>query len=162
MVKKLLLFLSFIIFQNIAAQVLHHQMLSAQGTSSTLANGMVVKQTVGQQSAIGNSQSTYYVGQGFQQSTWNSYIKTNIEKEIRTFVYPNPFIDLVNFEFSIAIGPSLMVEIFNVAGMVVFAKEVRVINNLLTLDLAYVPEGVYLVRLRASNFSYFTKVLKKI
>lgn len=159
---KLLLFLTLILFQNISAQVLHHQMLSAQGTSRTLANGMIVRQTIGQQSAIGNSKTDYYVGQGFQQSSWNSYIETNIEEEIQTFVHPNPFIDLINFEFSAAIGPKLMVEIFNVAGMAVYAREVTVTNNMVTIDLAYAPGGVYLVKLSAFNFSYFTKIMKKI
>jgi hypothetical protein len=159
---KLLLLFFVTVAQSVSSQVLHHQMLSAQGTSSTLPNGLVVKQTIGQQSAIGNSKTDYYVGQGFQQSQWNSHIESNIEEKIQTFVYPNPFIDLINFEFSSSVGAKVMVQIFNVAGMTVYSKEVTTTNNLVTLDLGYIPGGLYLVSLSALNFSYFTKILKKI
>ena len=64
----LLFFLSS--FSGVFAQnSLHHQMLSAQGTSGVLSNGLYVGQTIGQQSVIGNytvDSKTY--GQGFQQS----------------------------------------------------------------------------------------------
>lgn len=160
--NKLLLFLTLILFQNISAQVLHHQMLSAQGTSSTLPNGLVVKQTIGQQSAIGNSKTDYYVGQGFQQSRWSSYIESSVDENIKTFVYPNPFIDSINFQFSTAVGQMVLVRLFNIAGIAVYTKEHIVADNRVTVDLGNVPEGVYLVSLSALNFSYFTKILKKL
>jgi hypothetical protein len=45
--------------------VLHHQMISSQGKSSVLSNGIRVKQTIGQQSVSGNSKGDYIVQQGF-------------------------------------------------------------------------------------------------
>ncbi len=70
------------------SQELHHQMLSAQGKSTVLANGTYVSQTIGQQSVIGNytrDGKTY--GQGFQQSMWGSYIKGNAANTITTTTY---------------------------------------------------------------------------
>ena len=64
-IKKIYLFNIFTSFcliilasNNLYAQQLHHQMISSQGTSITTASGLIVKQTVGQQSVSGNSQAT--------------------------------------------------------------------------------------------------------
>lgn len=74
---RLLMFFAFIQLTSIYGQDLHHQMLSAQGTTGVLSNGLYVSQTIGQQSVIG----TYTVGgktygQGFQQSLWSKYISS--------------------------------------------------------------------------------------
>jgi hypothetical protein len=55
-------------------QVLHHQMISSQGKSSVLSNGIRVKQTIGQQSVSGNSKGDYIVQQGFQQNRWTKIL----------------------------------------------------------------------------------------
>ena len=62
---------------NSYGQDLHHQMLSSQGKSTILRNGMLVSQTIGQQSVIGNHTNEVTVGQGFQQSHWAKYVKSN-------------------------------------------------------------------------------------
>ncbi|MEO8254911.1 MAG: hypothetical protein ABI554_11055, partial [Flavobacterium sp.] len=94
---KYLLFLFSIPFYG---QILHHQMLSSQGTTKKLSNGYTISQTIGQQSAIGNSNKEAVVIQGFQQSLWSSHIALNEKTEIVVLTYPNPFIDLVHFQFS--------------------------------------------------------------
>ena len=59
----------FIIFfgllsSNVSAQ-LHHQMLSSQGSTSKTTSGIVVTQTIGQQSVAGNYTSKdHQIGQG--------------------------------------------------------------------------------------------------
>jgi hypothetical protein len=61
---KLFITLFLISFSGIYGQSLHHQMLSAQGSSSTLSNGIFVSQTIGQQSVIGNyTQDGFSYGQ---------------------------------------------------------------------------------------------------
>ncbi len=65
----LTLILSFFLW-NASAQ-LHHQMLSSQGSTSKTEKGIIVTQTVGQQSVNGNYTSRgFNVGQGFQQANW--------------------------------------------------------------------------------------------
>ncbi len=71
---KLLLLAFLFSFSTLYSQELHHQMLSSQGTSKELSNGIYVSQTIGQQSVIGNytkDGKTY--GQGYQQSVWSKY-----------------------------------------------------------------------------------------
>jgi hypothetical protein len=49
-------------------------MISSQGKSSVLSNGIRVKQTIGQQSVSGNSKGDYIVQQGFQQNRWTKIL----------------------------------------------------------------------------------------
>ena len=159
--RYLLLFLILILYQNMLGQVLHHQMISAQGGTHMLPNGMMVTQTVGQQSPIGSSNNDFYMSQGFQQSVWSSLVESNIKVAVSTLVYPNPFISTIFFQFSGPVGPRVRVSIFNVAGVVVYNQESTVENGLLTINLSHLPTNPYLVRLSAIGFSYFTKIIKK-
>jgi hypothetical protein len=92
--KYLLMFFSISFY----GQVLHHQMISAQGLSKKIPNGMIVSQSIGQQSITGNSIDNYIVMQGFQQSVWGTYIASSKTDEIKTISYPNPFTETVNFQ----------------------------------------------------------------
>ena len=144
------------------AQQLHHQMLSAQGNSTVLANGTYVSQTIGQQSVIGNytrDGKTY--GQGFQQSMWGSYIKGNATNTITTTTYPNPFVDVVNFAFSQTIPDVISIELFDVRGRLVFSTSQKAEGNLLTINIPNIAASNYLVHLSASNYSYYTQILKQ-
>ena len=59
---------------NLEAQILHHQMISSQGASVQLENGMKITQTIGQLSINGNLNADYLKGtQGFQQAIINAY-----------------------------------------------------------------------------------------
>lgn len=143
------------------AQQLHHQMLSTQGNSTVLANGTYVSQTIGQQSVIGNytrEGKTY--GQGFQQSMWGSYIKGNSTNTITTTTYPNPFVDVVNFEFSQILPDVISVELFDVRGRLVFSTSEKAEGNLLTINIPNIAASNYLVHLSTANYSYYTQILK--
>jgi hypothetical protein len=148
---------------NTQAQSLHHQMLSAQGTSVQLSSGKFVGQTIGQQSVIGNSTKngvTY--GQGFQQSKWHNYIIANASAtSISTVTYPNPFIETVNFQFSKPIADAIAITVFDIRGRLVFQQEKRADGSLLTIDLPQLADSNYLVRLAAPNYTYYTQILKQ-
>ena len=63
-----------LLLSNANAQ-LHHQMLSSQGSTSKTTSGVVVTQTIGQQSVAGNYTSKdYQIGQGYQQAKWSRII----------------------------------------------------------------------------------------
>jgi hypothetical protein len=116
-VMKLIYLPIILVFSSATAQQLHHQMLSSQGTSKNLSNGMYVSQSIGQQSVIGNTTvAGYTYGQGFQQSTWSKYISTSSNTSITTITYPNPFVNTVNFQFSQAINDNITVSIFDIRG----------------------------------------------
>ena len=147
---------------NSFSQDLHHQMLSSQGTSKTLPNGIFVSQTIGQQSVIGNytkDGKTY--GQGFQQSVWSKYISTNSNNAITTVTYPNPFISTINFQFSQAIKEPISVSVFDIRGRLICNQEKQASGNTLTIDLPNLASSNYLVRLSSPNYTYYTQILKQ-
>ena len=159
---KLLLLVFLFSFSTLYSQELHHQMLSAQGSSKELSNGIYVSQTIGQQSVIGNytkEGKTY--GQGYQQSVWSKYISTNSNNAITTVTYPNPFISTINFQFSQAIKEPISVSVFDIRGRLIFNQEKQASGNILTIDLPNLASSNYLVRLSTPNYTYYTQILKQ-
>jgi hypothetical protein len=159
---KLLLLAFLFSFSTLYSQDLHHQALSSQGASKELPNGMYVSQTIGQQSVIGNytkDGKTY--GQGYQQSIWSQYIQSTVNNPIRTVVYPNPFVSTINFQFSQPIKERIKMELFDVRGRLIFQTEQIPSNNLLTVALPNLASSNYLVKLTASNYTYYTQILKQ-
>lgn len=154
--KYLLFFLSLPFY----GQILHHQMLSSQGTTKKLSNGYIISQTIGQQSAVGNSNKDAVVIQGFQQSLWSSHIASNEKTEMIVLTYPNPFIDLVNFQFSNPIKDEISVYVFDVAGRLVHQQKGQSENAILTINLLKLPRSEYLVQLRSMTMTYYTKIIK--
>ena len=118
------------------SQNLHHQMLSSQGTSKILDNGMYVGQTIGQQSVSGNfSTGDTTLGQGFQQSNWSRYFSQNSSQNtIATTTFPNPFISTINFQFSTSIKDEISVSLFDVRGRLVYHENKAISGNILTID----------------------------
>jgi hypothetical protein len=145
-------------------QVLHHQMISSQGATKKTSNGTLVRQSIGQLSTSGNYDSeTMTVGQGFQQSLWQKYIassKTEAVGDIST--YPNPFVNLVNFQLVENIVGVISIYVFDVNGRLVFQKDKEMNGSLLTVDLSSLPRSQYLVRLKSEKFNYYTKILKHL
>ena len=159
---KLLLLVFLFSFSTLYSQELHHQMLSSQGTSKELSNGIYVSQTIGQQSVIGNytkDGKTY--GQGYQQSVWSKYISTNSNNTITTVTYPNPFVSTINFQFSQAINEHISVSVFDIRGRLIFSQEKQASGNILTLDMPQLASSNYLVRLSTPNYTYYTQILKQ-
>lgn len=161
--NQILLLFSLIISTTLFyGQSLHHQMLSSQGASIELYNGMYVSQTIGQQSVTGNStKNGYTIGQGYQQSVWSKYIETNLSSEITTITYPNPFIQTVNFQFSRPINDVISVAIFDIRGRLIFQQEKKANETILTIELQQLPAENYLVRLTGKNYTYYTRILKQ-
>ena len=141
-------------------QVLHHQMISSQGTTKKLTNGYTISQTIGQQSAIGNSNKDAVVIQSFQQSLWSSHIASNEKTEIVVLTYPNPFTDLLHFQFSNPIKDEVVVHVFDVSGRLVYQEKGKLENSILTINLLKLPRSEYLVQLRSMTMTYYTKIIK--
>ncbi len=141
-------------------QVLHHQMISAQGASKELPDGIIVSQTIGQNSSIGTSSFNYVIQQGFQQSFWGMYVASNPTEKIQFITYPNPFIQTLNFEFSKVVTDEIQVNVFDINGRLIFSQTKKADHLLLTIFLPVLSRGEYLVRLNTSTFSLFTKTLK--
>lgn len=143
------------------SQDLHHQMLSSQGKITLLSNGMMVSQTIGQQSVIGNQTNGVTVGQGFQQSLWAKYVSSNVANQITTTTYPNPFVTTVNFQFSQPISETIEISLFDVRGRLLFQDKKRATDSVLTVELPQLASSNYLIRLTATNYTYYSQILKK-
>lgn len=154
---KYLLILFTVTFQG---QVLHHQMLSSQGQSIRMPDGLIIKQTIGQQSVTGNSIGNTIVIQGFQQSLWSNYIASNDKIEITTLTFPNPFTETVNFQFSQSMPNQITVYVYDLIGRLVFEKKEVIKDLILTINLSKLPQSEYLVRLQTIKFNYYTKIIK--
>jgi len=142
------------------SQRLHHQMLSSQGGITHTTSGVTVRQTIGQQSAIGNYRNSNFIaGQGFQQSNkMKSVAPTSIV--IKTIAYPNPFIEKLNFKFSSSIEGPIKITLYDVLGRLVLTDEKIPINNIVTIDNLFLPEGEYIAKLTANNYTYSINLLK--
>jgi hypothetical protein len=144
---------------SVNCQKLHHQMISAQGGNSVTQSGIVVKYTVGQQSVTGTKTGNVIVQQGFQQSNWDKIIATN-EVVINTTTYPNPYVDVVNFQFSQSIGDSVSLLVFDVLGRQVYANSLQILENKTSINLQELQSAEYFVQLSNNTFTYHTKIIK--
>ena len=157
--KNITLF--FIFFGTLGyGQSMHHQMLTAQGTSTQLSNGVYVSQTIGQQSVIGTSTKdgvTY--SQGFQQSVWSKHLNQNAElSSITTTTYPNPFVQTVNFQFSKPLSDVISVTVYDIRGRLIYQEAKKAVENILTIELPQLASSNYLVKLSATNYTYYTQI----
>lgn len=159
MEKILKIFILFIT-ANGFSQTLHHQIHSAQGGSATTQSGIVVKYTVGQQSVTGTKTGNLIVQQGFQQSFWDKMIATNNVALINTITYPNPYVDVINFQFSQPIGDSVSLLVFDVLGRQVYANTIQIIDNKISVNLHELHSAEYFVQLSNNTFTYHTKIIK--
>ena len=139
---------------------LHHQMISSQGNTSK-TDGLIVTQTIGQQSIIGNyNTGAFHYNQGFQQPFWNRLIQTN-QVDFLADYFPNPFIDKINFRFTNLNNERFEINIYDTAGRLVFNTKQNLNEDLLVLNLNDLSSGSYLVRLYNTKKTFYTKIIKK-
>lgn len=159
--KKTILVIFLAIGNALYSQNLQRQMVAAQGNTITIANGMYVSQSIGQQSITGTSQKNKLTfSQGYQQNFWNSYIKTNdiILKNTKTF--PNPFFDTLNFQFSQPINTPIQITLFDITGKIVFQQTKLSNETQLTITNLQLPSATYLVHLAAEKMNYYTQIIQ--
>ena len=142
------------------AQSLHHQMISAQGINVHASNGVVMKQSIGQQSVIGNySGSQFSVGQGFIQGAFSKF-KGSSELNIQITTFPNPFTSKINFQFTDSIDGLIKIHVYDAMGKIVLTAEKEMLSKSICLENLNFPVGQYIVNLSSKNFSYTTHLLK--
>jgi hypothetical protein len=142
----------------VCAQNIHHQMISAQSTSSVTSSGLTVKQSIGQISATGNFSGKFSVQQGYLQSNWAAYLAS--PKNTVLTSYPNPFTEFINFNLIGSNATKVRVQIFDVNGKSVYLKDHAVENKLVRIALSRLAIGAYLVKIKDENRNYFTKIIK--
>lgn len=144
------------------SQKLHHHVIASQGINAKITNGMIVSQSVGQVNAsIGNyKNSKLIIGQGYIQSFGIVKNIFPIQEVVSMIEYPNPIIDLANFQFSSFVGTTVNFSLFDSRGRLVNNKEVELVQNNFSIDLSGVSEGIYFAKITSSKNTFFTKILK--
>ena len=140
-------------------QQIHHQTNAAQGAIVSIPSVGLIKQTIGQQSVIGNYiGDNIFVGQGFLQG---NFAKKSISAtSIEVLTYPNPFVSTLNFQFSTNITTPIDIKLYDVVGRVVYAAKTSIENNLLIIENLALPNGSYIISLKAQNLNYTTSLIK--
>ena len=142
------------------SQKLHHQMLSSLGGNIITQTALKVKYTIGQQSVSGTKIGNVTVQQGFQQSSWDKIIATNNVVVVNTTTYPNPYVDIINFQFSRFIGENVSLLVYDMLGRQVYSNTLQIFENTTSVNLQVLPSAEYLVQLSNNTFTYHTKIIK--
>lgn len=158
MAKKILLFLFVITAKG---QTLHHQMLASQGANSLLQSGVLVHQSVGQQSATGTyGTATLRVEQGYQQSKPISTAKALVNK-VSITAFPVPFDDTITFQFSSEIKSPVSLVFYDVLGRVVYSKTPPIDSpTTVKVDQLSLADGEYFVTITYQNIKYSINLLR--
>jgi hypothetical protein len=135
-------------------------MLSSQGGNTTTSSGVVFKYTIGQQSVAGTNKGNLITQQGFQQSNWEKIIANNNTVRVNTTAYPNPFLEIVNFQFSQPVGEQVAIMIYDILGRQVYSNTIPVTENKIIANLQELQSAEYFVKLSNNSFTYHTKIIK--
>lgn len=77
-------------------------------------------------------------------------------------ITPNPSFGKFNVILSNVLDSEVLVEITNLLGIKIFDSKYTIDNhNLLNLDISYVPDGIYFLKIKSKNLNYTEKIIKK-
>jgi hypothetical protein len=108
----------------------------------------------------GTTKGDLITQQGFQQSKWREIITTNNIVRVNTTTYPNPFEEIVNFQFSQPVGEQVSLLIFDILGRQVYFNTIPVVENKIIANLQELQCAEYFVKLSNNSFTYHTKIIK--
>ena len=161
--KRLLLLV--IVNMNLAsAQIIHHQMISSQGATIHLSNGMIVTQTIGQTSNIGSFNDYYSKGiQGFQQFVLFNKVNSTDSKVIKNLnAYPNPFKTIITIDIpDRIIGSQYEYILYDMTGKILVKNKATIENNDITINLESLPNTTYILNVLYSGVNYSVKLIKQ-
>jgi hypothetical protein len=160
MYKLMSILFAFCIFEMVHGQILHHQMIGAQGGSYLISNGAKVEQSIGQVVVHGYQADENKVLQGFQQNIWYKLSGTNPEK-INIKLYPNPFVNHINFHFSKPLQNNLSMMIFDLVGRQIHRQTIKRGLETVLITLPMLPTAEYIVVLYNSEINQSFKILKQ-
>ena len=157
---KRVLFIMLVFFQSNYGQ-LHHSSFSS-GSINKETKSVAVLQTVGQLSPIGSyfSNNTTVV-QGFHQPFLKTTNTVELINNENIIAFPNPFISDLNIKFNNIKPKNLQVDVYDLNGRFIKSFNVNEIDDVLILPLKNLISSEYIIRLRARNLDYSTKIIKK-
>ena len=158
-----IIFFVFFVFVSTNAQELYKQTILSQGATSNLESGLIISQSIGQESVIGNfSNDNMKIIQGFQQPFWTRLISNSssvIPIEITHF--PNPITDNLNLSFYNYDMGELVLSIYDYSGRILMKRNISVESGKSIVDLTILPSGSFLMGLQNDKINYYIKIIKK-
>jgi|TARA_B110000091_G_C13771596_1_gene456924 hypothetical protein len=159
LILKNILILFILGWFNPAFSQLHHQMISSQGSTSETVSGIIVTQSIGQTSVVGNYSNTLIkINQGYQQPYWDGLVLSNTP-DFTVSIFPNPFDNIINIRHNSEVDFEFF--LFDVAGKLVFNNTFKVSSPQQTINLGILSSGVYFAKLQSNQLNYFTKLIKE-
>ncbi|WP_417214619.1 T9SS type A sorting domain-containing protein [Bizionia sp.] len=74
-------------------------------------------------------------------------------------MYPNPANTVVNFEFSKGNMNTIQIQVFDVTGKLVSTSNPILEGNMLSLNVANLPQGLYFIELKSNGFKTIEKLI---
>ena len=167
-VRKLCFILVVFISTSLKAQVseftqkILRSTLSSAFISHQSSNNFIAQQAVGQSSVVGDYQvGGALVSQGFLHAKSVGAPLYDMQKEQTQFeVYPNPFRKSISFSLTGYEG-AIEIRVYNDLGYLVL-ETTDFTSNRMSLDLAHLPAGHYILSLRYGQFSKTEQLIKLI
>ena len=142
------------------AQSLHHQTLSAMGTTAQIGSaGLLVQQSIGQGSITGTfNSSTAYLSQGFLKGLPS--LSNELVLPFDVIAFPNAFTERIRFRFTSDLTEPTQVRIHDSQGKKVYSQQHLPKNREIEVQLSHLAPGMYLVDLSTANRSTQIRILK--
>jgi hypothetical protein len=154
----------FLLYAQCFSQSLKKETLTNQGSSHFVyANNksFYLQESIGQTSVIRTFSTQYYsLRQGFLQPVNAAFLNDNITTTLDAIVYPNPFTQTVNISFNEPIFDVLNIYISDLMGRIVYSNTFNP-NQILTIELNDVTNGVYLLHVRMRQKSLISKIIRQ-
>lgn len=122
----------------------------------------MVSQTIGQQSITGSfSENKFLIQQGFQQALITNIANVTGFVSNQTIAFPNPFVDIIYFNFSQHIKENLTVMVYDNIGRIVYKHVFISPGDSININLGLLNPQNYVVSLSAPNYSFATIIIKE-
>jgi hypothetical protein len=159
---KITLLMLFMCVNLINAQSVKSQVLSNQGLTTKLSNGMLITQSVGQTGVIGAFDG-FNGSQGFQQLSLVSVIDKNTTINYNLVAYPNPFqstitVAIPNLE---SFEKSVFITVSDLSGRTVYSTNQLVENGNVELNIQFLPKAIYLLSIELNKLHFTSKIIKQ-
>ena len=136
---------------------------SSGGSSTTIIakqGNFYFAQSIGQSGVINSySASAYQLRQGFIQPLAKA-VATSQTRQIDFKIFPNPFSNSVTILFQEQNHETLNVEIFDMYGKSVLKNQYKIEHKLL-LNLNYLQQGIYLLKINTYNMRFTSLLIKE-
>lgn len=161
---NLIFIISLCFFKISNSQSLVKQTLAIQGSSQPVYvnnKSYYLIESIGQASVINTfSANNYVLRQGFLQPVSASVFASDAKASLKAIVFPNPFLNQIQIKFDEPIIDELNLALYDVLGRVII-REVYNPIQAITLDLLYLSNGSYFLKVQMRSKVLSAKIIKR-